>query len=362
MISAFATKYLGWLGRRWRIATSVIISLLLLVVALLNREWLLQAFEIAYQADMFWLAAAFMTILISYLVTSQVLMVGLRLLGYSMSVLRLWAIALVAIVLSQSVPGGGVGSYAFLVGIFRRHGVPSAQSTLVASLEAISYVCTMLAVFLFSLLYMAAHGLATGRTSYMAAAAALLIVSGVIFLLTRSRNQIACVLLAVKNALAKVLRRSWTDTWVLRKVNELAHGRELIASRYLEVSGLMLIQLTGLLGHSLAMLMVFWSLGMQISYLVVVSAFSIALVTSTFNVLPGGGGTVEAALVAVLVQLGAGMAAVPVAIIFRLFNFWLLMPVAAGSYYWLMHEKLSQSVAEKKKATVRRLSPRVKER
>jgi uncharacterized protein (TIRG00374 family) len=363
MISAFVTKYLGWIGRRWRIVTSVVMSLCIFTVAVLNWEWLSGAFEIAYHADMFWLAAAFGTILLSYLVTSQVLMVALRLLGHSMGVLRLWAVSLVAIVLSQSVPGGGVGSYAFLLGIFRRHGVPSAQATLVASLEAISYVCTMLLVFLFSLLYMAAHGLATGQTSYISAVVALLIVSGVIFLLTRSRSQLAFVLLTVKNAIAKVLRRSWSDTWVLRKVAELAHARELVASRYQEAIGLMLIQLIGLMGHSLAMLMVFWSLGIQTSYLVVVSAFGIALVTSTFNVLPGGGGTVEAALVAVLVQLGTGSAAVPAAIIFRLFNFWLLMPVAAGSYYWLMHEDPDQSqpVGKKKKAGMRKLSRPIKE-
>jgi hypothetical protein len=33
-----------------------------------------------------------------------------------------------------------------------------------------------------------------------------------------------------------------------------------------------------------------------------------------------------------------GLAAVPTTIIFRLLNFWLLLPVAAGCYYWLMHE------------------------
>jgi hypothetical protein len=65
----------------------------------------------------------------------------------------------------------------------------------------------------------------------------------------------------------------------------------------------------------------------------------------------------------VLVQLGTGSAAVPAAIIFRLFNFWLLMPVAAGSYYWLMHEDPDQSqpVGKKKKAGMRKLSRPIKE-
>ena len=48
------------------------------------------------------------------------------------------------------------------------------------------------------------------------------------------------------------------------------------------------------------------SLGTSTSFLTVLSAFGIALLTSTVNVLPGGGGTVEAALVAVLTHLGVG--------------------------------------------------------
>jgi uncharacterized membrane protein YbhN (UPF0104 family) len=102
----------------------------------------------------------------------------------------------------------------------------------------------------------------------------------------------------------------------------------------------MLIQTTGLMGHSFAMLMVFWSLGVHPSFFIVVAAFGIALITSTFNVLPGGGGTVEAAMVAVL--RGVGVTAVATTIIFRLLNFWLLLPVAAGCYYWLMHEPVPE--------------------
>jgi uncharacterized membrane protein YbhN (UPF0104 family) len=108
---------------------------------------------------------------------------------------------------------------------------------------------------------------------------------------------------------------------------------------------LVLIQLAALSGHSLAMLLVLHALGASTSFAGVSAAFGIALITSTFNVLPGGGGTVEAALVAVLTQLGVGPAAVPAAIIFRLFNFWLLAPVAAASYHWLMHEQVSPMVS-----------------
>ena len=96
------------------------------------------------------------------------------------------------------------------------------------------------------------------------------------------------------------------------------------------------IQLVALCGHGLALLLLVWSLGAQCFYGAAQAAFGVALITSTFNVLPGGGGTVETAVVAALLQLGVGAAAVPAAILFRLLNFWALLPVAGAGYFWLL--------------------------
>ena len=63
------------------------------------------------------------------------------------------------------------------------------------------------------------------------------------------------------------------------------------------------------------------------------------MITSTFNVLPGGGGTVEAVLALTLSQLGAGDEAIAAAVVFRVLNFWVLIPVAIVCYRWLMRER-----------------------
>lgn len=327
------------IGQHWRIITSVLLSLLILVVAFLNRNWLLEAFAEVQAANPVLLFASLALILLGYFITSQVLQVALRSMKYRFSFFRTWAIALVAVVISQSVPAGGVGSYAFLVGIFTRRGVQSGKSTLVASLETLSYVSAMLLIFMFSLLFLSIRGLASlSIQSYAAAVVAFSVVGGVTFVLTRSTEKLTRWLMGLKNWLARLLRRSWGDEWVHHTVGELARGRSLLASRPRDMIGLVIIQVGGLLSHSLALMMVLWSLGVETSFFTVVIAFSVGLITSTFNVLPGGGGTVEFALIAILAQQGAGAAAVPAAIIFRLLNFWLLLPVAATCYYWLMHE------------------------
>jgi uncharacterized protein (TIRG00374 family) len=336
---------------RWKLLTSALISLTILVLAYLKREWIADAFGLLREARPFWLVAAMGLICLSYLVSSQVFNVVLRSLGYRMSWLRLWATALVAIVISQSVPAGGVGSYAFLMSNFTRRGVSPGESALISSLETLSYAVAMLLVFSFSLVYLAFHGQVLGEASYIAGAVALTLIGGAIFLLTRSEARLRGWLFGLELLLERLTGRRWGEAAITRWVADLTRGRALLTSRRRDVILLVLIQLTALSGHSLAMLLVLRSLGVGAGFGAMLAAFGIALVTSTFNVLPGGGGTVEAALVAVLTQLGAGPAAIPAAIIFRLFNFWLLAPVAAAGYHWLMHERVTPMISRHRRRT-----------
>ncbi|MEF3272858.1 MAG: flippase-like domain-containing protein [Chloroflexus sp.] len=332
---------------RWKLITSAIISLGIVTLAILNRHWIVEAFSLLNDAKPGWLLAALVLIALSYLMSAQVFNVVLHSLGYRMNLIRLWATALTAIIISQSVPAGGVGSYAFLMSNFNRRGIRSGESALLASLETLSYVVAMLLIFSFSLAYFAWHGLKAAGASYVAALVGLSVIGLAIYVLTRSEATLRHWLASVHRTLNRLFRRRWSDAWVERIAADVARGRSLLIHRRRDVILLVLIQLTALSGHSLAMLLVLHALGTDVSFAVVLAAFGVALVTSTFNVLPGGGGTVEAALVAVLSQMGVGPAAVPAAIIFRLFNYWLAAPLAAICYHWLMHEPVTPLVSSK---------------
>ncbi|NJK80785.1 MAG: flippase-like domain-containing protein [Chloroflexaceae bacterium] len=326
-----------FLLRNWRWLISILISLVSVVLVVLNREWLWEAFQVALEAQPLWLLAAFCVVPLSFLVISHVLSVALRSVGYHLSLLHCWAIAIVAIIISQSIPAGGVGSYAFLVNTFTRSNVPPGEATLAASLEGITYITAMLIIFAISILYLAILGLAAGGASYIAGMVALVLLVATTFVLTRSAQRLTRWLTTLHEGVAGLLRQQWDKQWISRLVNGLMRGRELLKTRRLTYGWLVLVQLIGLCGHALAMLLVLVSLGTTVNYMVVLTAFGVALITSTFNVLPGGGGTVETAIVAVLVRLGVGEAAVPAAILFRLFNFWLMLPIAAACYHWLTH-------------------------
>lgn len=324
---------------RWRVAFSVVLTFGIIFLAYAYRERIWSAVSFLREAQPLWLILAFALELAGFFCASQVYSRVLRSMNYRSRPLRLWAIALVAIILSQSVPAGGVASYAFLVQSFRRQGISSGQSALVASSEALSYAGAMVLLFLFSLFYLAWHaGIgAAEKTGIVAALVAIVVIGGTLFLLTRDPAVMKRWLLAIKNNLGRILKRDWDDSGINKLVDDLAHGRQMIAARRRELVFLVIIQLLALTIHSLAMLIVLYSLGVSTSLLVVVAAFGTALITSTFNVLPGGGGTVEAVLVLSLTQLGIDERAIVAAVIFRLLNFWLLLPIAALCYRWLMH-------------------------
>lgn len=326
-------------ARRWQVVFSILLTLGVLVLAYLKRDRIWAALILLREARPAWLLLVVVLELTGFFCASQVYGRVLKSLGYQFSALRLWGTALVAIILSQSVPAGGVASYAFLVQSFRRRGVPPGHSALVASLEALSYAGSMLLLFFFSLSYIT---LRTGagaaeETSLAAAGVAVVVIGSALFALTRDQTVLTRWLLGIKNGVARALRRTWSDAPIHKLVDDLARGRALIAARRGELVLLVLIQLTALTIHSLAMLVVLYSLGVRTSLLAVMAAFGIALITSTFNVLPGGGGTVEAVLVLSLAQLGVDERAIVAAVIFRLLNFWLLTPVAAICYRWLTY-------------------------
>ena len=103
------------------------------------------------------------------------------------------------------------------------------RDPLVASLEALSYAGGMVLLFLFSLGYLI---LLTGlvaaedaRTSLIAAGVAVAVIGGAAFVLTRDQAVLTRWLLALKNGVARLLRRQWSDAPINKSVDELARGR-----------------------------------------------------------------------------------------------------------------------------------------
>ena len=82
----------------------------------------------------------------------------------------------------------------------------------------------------------------------------------------------------------------------------------------------------------LCLILMFEAMGVPASPLVLIVAYGVATATATIPLTPGGIGLFEATMLATLVLLGVGSeAAVPI-LGYRLFNFWLPIPLAAIFY------------------------------
>jgi len=325
----------------WRALLSALLVLLVLLVIVVRRQYIWNELQVLRGANPFWLLAALGLVLLGYFCASQVYQIALRQLGYRLGATRLWGTAIVAIMLSQAIPAGGIASYAFIVESLRRRGVSAGHAALVAALAGVSYACGMVIYFGFALVFITVRS-GTGAAeelSFGAAAVALALIGGALFLLFQRQEVLARWLLACWGVLRWLLRRPWSDAPALRLAEELSRGRALMVQRPLEMLLLVGVQLASLTCHSLALLAVLYSLNAPTSLFVVMAGFGITLLTGTFNLLPGGGGTVETALALTLGQLGAGQAALAAALIFRILNFWLIAPPAVLCYRWLMHRR-----------------------
>ena len=324
---------------RLQLAFSLLLSAIVVVIIVLNFQSILESLKLAANARPEWIAIAFGLELLGFFIASQVYRISLRSLGYhGFSPLRLWAVAMIAIVTSQSFPAGAVASYAFLLHSFRKRGVTSAHSALVATLEALSYATAMIVLFAFSLFFIGTRGQygQAETNSLVAAIVGVVVIAIVVFVLTREESLLLRWAMGVKRLASQVSRHSIADASVNKAIGELIRGRDMISARWLNVLALIGIQLTALTVHSLALMAVLYSLDAHASLPVVLAAFGVALVSSTFNVLPGGGGTVEAAIALTLTGLGVGPQAIPATIIFRLLNYWCMVPIALVSYRLLM--------------------------
>jgi uncharacterized membrane protein YbhN (UPF0104 family) len=304
-----------------------------------HRHWLVDALELLVTVELPWLGAALGTIVLSYFISSHVLAVVLGSFGHRLGAVRLWVTTVTAIVISQCIPAGGVGSYAFLLHSFKLRGVPASQAALLAAFEALSYVGAMLLIGGFSVAFLvvAPLGVSGGTTagSLLAGAIAGIICAAAGWAVTRPAVALQQGMSGLR-WLFPLLRRPSVAARIDAIVADVLRNRDLIVARPWLVVGLVVIQLSALSGHSVALLLVFHSLGVAPGFAVALAAFGVALITSTFNVLPGGGGTVETVLVTVLLQLSVGEAALPAAVLFRLLNFWAFLPVAVVGYTWLM--------------------------
>ncbi|MEI8305806.1 MAG: lysylphosphatidylglycerol synthase transmembrane domain-containing protein [Chloroflexales bacterium] len=322
-----------------RIPWSLIIGALLLmaVVALGIHNWptIHDATRLMQHARPGWLMLGVLAVALGFVCAGQIYGRVLGILGFRLPQLWLISAAMVSILISQTIPAGTVASYAFLTSSLRRRGIPATSVALLASLELFTWIGGMLVLFCFGLIYKIVFlgDNSTSQITYPAAMLALAVVGAIAFASTRPRPTLHRWVTLLGRVAGRIVRRSWSEAHIHQIVDELDTNRRLIMERPRQAVVLLCLQLFVFFLHSMALLMLIHALGSTAPPLAVLAAYGLALIVSTFTALPGGGGTVEAALTLSLTAEGVPPeAALGATILFRLCSFWLLLPLGAICY------------------------------
>jgi uncharacterized protein (TIRG00374 family) len=303
-----------------------------------------EALALIKEARPSWLVLAAVAVLVGFLCAGQIYGRVLATLGYKAPALWLSAAAMVTMLLSQALPFGTVASYAFLTTSLRRRGVPAASVAVIASLELLSWGGAMLILFVYGMIYVlvTTSNSTVARASLSGFATVALLITAYLFVGTRPRDTLHTWAMNVKRGIERVFGPTWHDSQVQHMIDEITHNRRLMAEQPIKLIFLILLQLTIFALHSFALLAILHGLGVPIVPLAALAAYGLALIVSTYTLLPAGGGTVEAALTVGLTIQGVPLeAAIGATVLLRLFNFWLLLPIAGICYRILMRNSQS---------------------
>jgi hypothetical protein len=308
------------------------------MLALIVLHWhtLNESFVLMGQAQLGWLALGVFAVAAGFVAAGQIYGRVLHILGYHAPQRWLISAAMVSMIISQSIPAGTVASYAFLTASMRRRGIPGTSVALLASLELLSWIGGMLVLFTFGVVYklLTIGNGAVTQITYPAATVALTLVGCFLFVGTRPHATLHDWAHTLARMANRIFRKRWSDVRIQHMVDELDANRKLIRERPKQTAMLLALQLIVFALHALALLAMLHGLGIHTtSPLAVLAAYGLALIVGTFTALPGGGGTVEAAIALSLTAQGVpAEAALGATILFRLFSFWLLLPFAAICY------------------------------
>jgi glycosyltransferase 2 family protein len=244
--------------------------------------------------------------------------------------------------MAHVLPGGGATASAVAYGALRRHGYDPERVGLALAAVSVLVYGALGMIFSGSLIYMLLDG-DLGPTDTAAGIFVLALTIGVALgaYITYLRPTLA------KNLAERGIRfagslvggegvrrraRAWSVRLISRVGGELRAARRQLARRSAEVPRLAALALSYWIFDALCLILMFDALGVAADPLVLLVAYGVATATAAIPLTPGGIGIFEVTMLATLALLGVGSdAAIPI-LGYRLFNFWLPIPLAAVSY------------------------------
>jgi glycosyltransferase 2 family protein len=240
------------------------------------------------------------------------------------------------------LPGGGAAATAVAYGALRRQGYNSESVGLALAAVSVLVYGALGMLFSGSLLYMLLRG-DLGPADTAASIFVLALTVGVALgayvayrrptlakNVAESGTRLAGCLLGGEGLRRKA--GAWSDRLVSRLGEELRAARRHLVGRSAETPKLAALALGYWAFDALCLILMFDALGVEADPFVLLVAYGVATAIAAVPLTPGGIGIFEVTMLATLALLGVGSeVAIPI-LGYRLFNFWLPIPLAAIFY------------------------------
>jgi uncharacterized protein (TIRG00374 family) len=299
----------------------------------------------AARAEPRWLAAAATSQLFTYACVAAVWSRILRSIGYSISLFRLYPLAIAKMFSDQAIPSGGVAGAAFVFHALGRRGVPYGDAFTVFSFTAITFIAAFLAAAMISL-----AAVATIDNASPILSASIATFAAIVLFLILCTSAILFAGVKAPSFIKKIPRYDEIAAWVKRAAKFVATERLL----FVEATT---IQFVVRIFDGLTLYLIFLAIGGDASYAACFFAVVIASVAATVAPTPMGLGTFEAGMMATLNVFGLSIEdALTATLIFRGLSLWL--PLLPG-FYIIQREILGQSAQRHSSASAAERDHRV---
>jgi uncharacterized protein (TIRG00374 family) len=294
-----------------------------------HRDTLVAAFALLTEARIGWLVPAALAIAGLYACRAAVYAVPLRLLGQRVPRRRLWTMAVVATSVHQLVPTGGASGYAFLTYAMHQSGVTGARAPLVALIDTLSHATALATLVLASLVYLLVGGTAVpgGLAATIVPGLVLVALAAWLYALQRDPERFGPAVLGLKDRVARVLGRRWSDAPVRKFLDEYYTSKDMVGRHPRAFVRMMTLQYVAIGLDVLALYLCLMAVGLRPHPWVPFMGLVIAMAGVEVVSVPGGGGSFEVILSAFIASRGLdGAAALAGTLLYRIVAFWL--PVA----------------------------------
>lgn len=240
------------------------------------------------------------------------------------------------------LPGGGATAATVTYAALKARGVEAGRIGLaVAAVAALVYGALGL-LFAGSLAYLLIdHDLGPASTAFVFAGLALVLgASAGSYAAYRKSGSARRVLAELLYRAGVLLRRGWSREAAEERAgrlvdylrSELRAVRGQLLGRPGKAAGLGALALGYWIFDALCLVLMFRAMGVEAGTVELLVAYGVATAAGTLPLTPGGIGVFETTMLAVLALLGVGSEATIPVLAYRIFNFWLPIPLAALFY------------------------------